>query len=204
MNKHLFTYLLLTAFFLAANLAVSQAQDTTEIIDRSLAGQYREIIQKSKNNAQGFKIVNPSRLSSFNKNFSDSLKQTRNKLNASQKKIAEQDKAITTLKADLSEKDQSLTESRSMVDEISMLGIPVSKSTYRWIMWGLVILLGGALAFVVFQSAGYRKEARYRIKLFSELSEEFQTFKTKASDKEKKLARELQTEKNRIDELLGR
>ncbi|NEU07474.1 hypothetical protein GZH53_04020 [Flavihumibacter sp. R14] len=203
MNKQLFTFLLLLLFLLPGTTLL-KAQDTLTSADKSLAGQYREIIQKSKNNDQGFKIVNPARLSDFNKNFSDSLRQTRSRLTEAQNKIASQTKTINALQADLAGKDKSLTESRSLVDGINLLGIVVSKSTYHWIMWGLVILLGAVLAFVVFRSGGYRREARYRTKLFSELSDEFQQFKTKSNDKEKRLARELQTEKNRVDELLKR
>ncbi|HUH32888.1 MAG TPA: hypothetical protein VLZ28_02985 [Daejeonella sp.] len=204
MFKKLFTFLIFPALILTTSATSLQAQDTTATVDKSLAGQYREIIQKSKNNDQGFKIVNPARLSSFQRNFADSLRQTRNKLTEAQKQIAGQQKTISTLKADVTGKEQSLAESKSMVDEISMLGIHVNKSTYNWIMWGLVIVLAAALAFIVFQSTSLRKEARYRTNLYSDLAEEFQAFKTKANDKEKKLARELQTEKNRVDELLKR
>jgi hypothetical protein len=198
------TYLIIPFMFLIASTASLRAQDTTETVDKSLPGQYREIIQKSKNNDQGYKIINPAKLSRFQKNFADSLRQTRSKLSEAQNTIAVQNKTINTLKADLNSKDHSLTESRTMVDEISMLGISVKKSTYNWIMWGLVLLLGAALAFVVLRSVSYRKEARYRSNLYSDLSEEFQSFKTKSTDKEKRLARELQTEKNRLDELLRR
>lgn len=203
MNKHFFTLFILPALLLTSAIRL-QAQDTTQTVDKSLSGQYREILQKSKNNDQGFKIINPERLSTYHRNSSDSLRQTRIQLSEAQKKIAVQNKAISTLRADVTGKEQSLSESKSMVDEISMLGIHVNKSTYNWIMWGLVLILGAGLAFVVFRSASYRKEARYRTNLFTELSEEFQTFKTKSNDKEKKLARELQTEKNRVDELLRR
>jgi hypothetical protein len=204
MYRKLFTLLLLPGILFTLSTTTLRAQDTTVTVDKSLAGQYREIIQKSKNNDQGFKIINPARLSSFNRNFSDSLRQTRSQLSEARKTIAVQNKTIGTLKTDVTSNEQKLTESRSMVDEISMLGVPVNKSTYNWIMWGLVILLGAGLAFVVFQSTSLRKEARYRTNLYTDLSEEFQAFKTKSNDKEKKLARELQTEKNRVDELLRR
>ena len=200
MIKFYNTVLILTALLTISGFGHLQAQDTTQTDDKTLAGQYREIIQKSKNNGQGYKIVLPSRLTSFNRNFTDSLRQTRSALSQAQSKIAVQNKAISSLKADVTAKEQNLAASKSMVDEISMLGIPVNKNTYNYIMWGLVISLGAGLAFVVFRSASYRKEARYRTNLFTELSEEFQTFKTKSNDKEKKLARELQTEKNRLDE----
>ena len=203
MNKHFFTLFILPALLLTSTIRL-QAQDTTQTVDKSLSGQYREILQKSKNNDQGFKIINPERLSTYHRNSADSLRQTRIQLSEAQKKIAVQNKTISTLRADVTGKEQSLSESKTMVDEISMLGIHVNKATYNWIMWGLVLILGAGLAFVVFRSASYRKEARYRTNLFTELSDEFQTFKTKSNDKEKKLARELQTEKNRVDELLRR
>lgn len=204
MNKKLFSYLILPALLIILHTAGLKAQDTTATEDKSLKGQYREILQKSKNNDQGFKIINPSRLSSFQRNFADSLKQTQTKLSEAENKISAQNKTIAVLKADVSGKEQSLTASRSMVDEISMLGIPINKATYNWIMWGLVLLLGAAFGFMLFQSVSLRKEARYRTNLYSDLAEEFQAYKTKANDKEKKLARELQTEKNRIDELVRR
>lgn len=204
MNKKLFTHLILPAVLIIISTVRLNAQDTTQTEDKTLKGQYREILQKSKNNDQGFKIINPSRLSSFQRNFADSLRQTQSKLYEAQAKISTQNKTISALKSDVSGKEQSLTASRSMVDEISMLGIPINKATYNWIMWGLVILLGAAFAFMMFQSVSLRKEARYRTTLYSDLAEEFQAYKTKSNDKEKKLARELQTEKNRIDELLRR
>jgi hypothetical protein len=71
-------------------------------------------------------------------------------------------------------------------------------------MWGLVIGCGAVLAIVIITSAKYRHDAHYRIKLYDELSEEFHAYKAKANEKEKKLARELQTERNKLDELLGR
>ena len=71
-------------------------------------------------------------------------------------------------------------------------------------MWGLVVFFGVIAFAVIARSAGYRREATYRTQLYTELEEEFKTFKTKANDKEKKLARELQTERNKLDDLLGR
>jgi hypothetical protein len=71
-------------------------------------------------------------------------------------------------------------------------------------MWGLVILLGAIAGIVIARSGRFKYEADYRIKLYNELEEEFKGYKSKANDKEKKLARELQTERNKVDELMGR
>jgi hypothetical protein len=71
-------------------------------------------------------------------------------------------------------------------------------------MWGLVIAFGLALLIVILRTGGAVREAKYRTKLYDELTEEFQAYKAKANEKEKKLARELQTERNKVDELMGR
>ncbi|NNU34318.1 hypothetical protein HK413_09460 [Mucilaginibacter sp. S1162] len=71
-------------------------------------------------------------------------------------------------------------------------------------MWGLVLIVGAIAGVVLARSGGARKEAAYRTTLYNELEEEFKTYKAKANEKEKKLARELQTERNKLDELTGR
>jgi hypothetical protein len=57
---------------------------------------------------------------------------------------------------------------------------------------------------VIASSGAHRREANYRSKLYNELEEDYKTYKAKANEKEKKLARELQTERNKLDELLGK
>lgn len=203
MHKTLTIHLLALILFFTENVHAYQPQDTVKIPDRSLEGQYKELIQKS-NNYNGYKIINPVRIAAFKKNYMDTLNVERRKLSGLQGKLTVQNETISSLKADLASKEQNLEKSKALVDEVRLLGISLSKSTYNILMWGLVAVLAAALSLIVFKSKRYRKEAKYRIKLFNELSEEFQSHKVKANEKEKKLARELQTEKNRLDELLGR
>ena len=194
----------LISAFLFFHVQSVHSQIGTKITDNSISSQYQDIIQKSKSNDQGFKVINPARLSTFQKNFTDTIRQAKKKLAEVQNKINQQNKSLASLKANLESEKKNLNESKSQVDEINLFGFGVNKSRYNWLMWGLVIGLGAALAFIIFRSTSSRREAKYRIKLFDELSGEFQTYKVKANEKEKKLARELQTERNRVDELLKR
>lgn len=165
--------------------------------DKSLNGQYQYISSKVYN-------YQKPPLAAFYKNVTDSLRAERKKSKDLQQKLSTQGKTMAGLQSDVSAKDQSLTESNAKADAISLLGIPVSKSVYNSIMWGLVIVFGAVATVVILQSGSARREAKYRIKLYEELDEEYKAYKVKANDKEKKLARELQTERNRNDELLGR
>lgn len=165
--------------------------------DKSLSGQYQYVASKVYN-------YQKPPLAAFYKNVTDSLRAERKKSRELQQKLSAQGKTVAGLQSDVTAKEQSLSESNAKADAISLLGIPVTKTLYNTIMWGLVIVFGAVATIVLLQSGSARREAKYRIKLYEELDEEYKAYKVKANDKEKKLARELQTERNKIDELLGR
>ena len=85
-----------------------------------------------------------------------------------------------------------------------MLGMPREKSSCTMVMWSIVALLAAALAFAIYRSNLSLKEVRYRTGLYNDLSEEFQKHKVNSNEKENKLACELQTERNRVAEFMGR
>lgn len=167
------------------------------VVDNSLSGQYNAIFKTTEHWQQ-------ASLTAFHKNYMDTLNTERHKLKDANSKLAVQAKTIADLESSVSSKDQSLSESQSKVNSVSLLGIPLSKSAYNILMWGLVLILGGSLAAVIYLSASNKREAAYRIQLHTELTDEFAAYKAKANEKEKKLARELQTERNKLDELLNK
>src|ERR1700754_543879 len=173
------------------------AQDSALVKDKSLNGQYQYLLSKLYHYQQPL-------ASALWKNMRDTLNTERRKLAAAQAKLDAQNKDISSLKTDASTKDQTLPEANAKRDEISLLGISLTKASYNLLMWGLVIAFGAIAAIVIARSGAHSREAKYRIKLYEELDEEYKTYKTKANEKEKKLARELQTERNKLDELLGR
>ncbi len=171
--------------------------DPAQLNDKSLNGQYQYLLTKTYNYQQPL-------ISALWKNVMDTLKGERNKLHETQAKLTAQTKTVSSLQADVTSKDQTLSESNARVDAISLFGIVLPKSTYNLIMCGLVVCLAIALAIVIATTAKYKHEAKYRIELYEEIDEEYKTFKAKANEKEIKLARELQTERNKVDELMGR
>jgi hypothetical protein len=181
----------------ATNQPLPAVTTAPAIVDHSLHGQFAELLKKTYYYQQAPLIA-------YNKAINDSLNTEKRKFSDAQKRLVLQNKTITDLQGNITAKDQSLTESQSKLNEVSFLGIGMPKATYNIIMWGLVLVLGGALATVIYMSGSNRTEAAYRIKLYEELDEEFKAYKAKANDKEKKLARELQTERNKVDELMGK
>ncbi len=199
MKKNIF---LILALFLINLHSQAQNTDTTKV-DPSLRGQYQSLLSKSKT-LNGYKLINPARLSSFWQSTRDSLNTTQKQLSAVKKKIVEQENQISTLQKNISGTASSLASSNARLNEISFLGISFTKSNYNMLVWGLILLLALALAFIILRSAKHIHEAKYRSTLYEEISQEYQNYKVKANEKEKKLARELQDERNKLEEIRTR
>ncbi|HZY36875.1 MAG TPA: hypothetical protein VFE53_09520 [Mucilaginibacter sp.] len=163
------------------------------LTNQSLNSQYQYLIDRVYHYQQPL-------ISALWKNASDTLSANRAKLNTALAKLNSQNKLADSLKTALNDQNQELAHK----DGVEFFGLALSQTTYNLFVWGLVALFAIIAIAVISRSGAYRREARYRTQLFAELEEEFKTYKAKANDKEKKLARELQTERNKLDDLLGR
>jgi hypothetical protein len=115
--------------------------------------------------------------------------------------ISQQLVKLEELKTALSKQGLDLQQTQTKIDSISLLGINLSKKSYSNLMWSMLLVLAAISAFCVFRVKGFKKEASYRINLFEDLTVEFKNYKKNAIDKEMRLARELQTERNRMEEM---
>ena len=177
--------------------------DTVKNTDFSLNGQYQFLLSRSKS-INGYKLINPSRLTSVWKSVQDTIRKERTILKTTKSKITEQEKAISTLQSEIVGKETSLNTSNAKVNEINFLGMAFDKGTYHMIVWSIIIVLAIALFIVIARSAKNIIEAKHRTQLYDEITAEYQAFKSKANEKERKLARELQDERNIVEELKAR
>lgn len=164
--------------------------------DRSIRGQYQYLLTK----VYGYQRP---MVEAFYKSLTDTLNAERKKIKPLQTNVTALKDTAKELHKQLASQQQTLDESSTKVDSISLLGISMTKSAYNTLMWGLVLVFGAVAAFVIFRSGSYSREAKYRIRLYDELDEEYKNYKAKANEKEKKLARELQTARNKLEELTG-
>jgi len=183
----------------APDTAAADSSRSIANTDFSLRGQYQSLLSKSKT-YYGFKLINPGRLSAFYKSVTDSVRKERAGSKASQARIREQAKTIDTLNSLIKTNEGALASSNQKLDDITFLGVSFSKSTYNTIVWSIIIVLALGLVFVISRSAKNIHEAKYRTELYEEVSREYQTYKTKSNEKEKKLARELQDERNKLED----
>ncbi|WP_017257576.1 hypothetical protein [Pedobacter arcticus] len=191
MHKNQFLPILSLAVCLFFGFAV-QAQSINE--------QFKTVVDGS-NNYQEYKVIKQAQIKQLWSNAVDSLKRKDAKYLEISQQISNQKTAIQKQKTDLANKENSLQETLNSVNEISLLGIfTLEKGSYKLLMWSLVLILAILVGVFYFSSFAARKEAKYRIKLFEEVQEEYKVYKAKANENEKKLARALQDERNRLAE----
>ena len=179
-------------------------RDTVKNTDPSLNGQYNFMLSRTRTSADGYKMVAGYRLDQLWKSVGDTLKKERAERKIIQQKLTEQEKTVSYLKTEISGKDASITENTNKVNEIRFIGVPFEKGTYNLIVWSIIGALALALIIVIARSGKSISEAKHRTQLYNEVAEEYQAYKAKSVEKERKLARELQDERNKLDDLNGR
>ena len=194
MNKLLITLLIFTAFTLKSNAQHSIL--TTNPIQQK----FQELIESS-NNYQEYKVVNYDELVNLRDNTNDYIQELKDQITVGKNTADQQEEEIANLEAELKTTQQNLQKVTEEKDNIVFLGMPLTKGTYMAMMWGVVAILVLALVFFIYRfknSNTVTKEAKKRL---DDTEQEFDTYKKKALEKEQRLGRLLQDEKNKVNKM---
>jgi hypothetical protein len=187
----------------AATTAASAAVDSVKNTDFSLNGQYQFLLSRSRS-INGYKLVNPYRLTAVWKSVIDTLAKERAELIKAKGAATGLQQRVNALQAEVKGNETAFAHTNAKIDEINVLGMPLSKSTYSLVVWALIVLLTIGLIVVIARSGKNNAEAKHSAQRYDEITAEYQAYKAKASEKERKLARELQDERNIIEEMKGK
>lgn len=188
MKKFLFSSLLVFCFSAAS---IAQTSSETTIDER-----FSELITSS-NNFKGYKVVDTDQLTRLQQLTSNRIAELKEEIATSKQATQLQKEQMEQLNADLESLQTQLEEVQAEKDAITFLGMPFDKASYKNIMWGIVGALVLALALFIVRykkSHVHTQEAR---KNLAELEKEFDTYRAKSLEKEQRLGRLLQDEKNK-------
>lgn len=189
--KHL---LLALSLIFTTNFLSAQEENNEE--DNTINSQFDEVIEGS-NNYQDYKVVKRYKLTQIQKNTVNRIESLKEEIVTSNKTIEEQKLKIENLKAELNNTQNNLNQVTEEKDQISFFGIATDKGTYQTIMWVIVFALVLILVFFIYkykQSNVLTKEAK---KNLAENEAEFDEYRKKSLEKQQKLGRQLQDEKNK-------
>ena len=193
MNKTLF----LIFIFLSFTPRI-KAQDFNSSETPILDG-FTTLIEKS-NDYQGYKVVDYNDLVSLKKNTIEFIAFLRNEITTQQNSIDQQKDEISELKASLETTKQNLAAVTAEKDAITFLGMPFSKGSYMALMWGIVAFLIIALLFFIFRFKKGNIQTTEAKKNLLLTEKEFEAYRVKALEKEQRLGRLLQDERNRASD----
>ena len=152
---------------------------------------------ESSNNYQGYKVVDYEALVRLKESTNRHIANLESEINAQQKTIDQQGSEIEELKSNLQSTQENLDNVNAEKDSINFLGMPFSKGGYMMLMWGIVALLVLALLFFIYRYKNSNATTREARKRLDETEKEFDAYRTKALEKEQKLGRMLQDERNK-------
>lgn len=187
---------LLLALSLIFTTHFLSAQEENNEEDNTINNQFDEVIEGS-NNYQDYKVVKRYKLTQLQKNTVNRIESLKEEIVTSNKTIEEQKLKIENLKAELNNTQNNLNQVTEEKDQISFFGIATDKGTYQTIMWVIVFALVLILVFFIYkykQSNVLTKEAK---KNLAENEAEFDEYRKKSLEKQQKLGRQLQDEKNK-------
>lgn len=190
--------IIFSSLLLIFSVNVLTAQDSLAT-SNFIEDEFDDLIESS-NNYQGYKVVDYDALIELRNNTKRHVQDLKNELQEEQSTISNQNEEIENLKNQLAETQEDLKRVNEEKDAIKFLGMPFSKGSYMALMWGIVGVLILALLFFIYKfknSNATTKEARHRL---NETEKEFDLYRAKALEKEQRLGRMLQDEKNKAKE----
>ncbi len=195
------TYLLLLLLTVTINYAQeTETEEKLSLDSGPISSQFDYVSKRSGNyRADGvrYEVVKETNLYKLRKNVLDSLAAISKKTAELKATISEHETTITSLNKKLEETTSSLTTVSAEKDNMSLLGAQVSKGTYNIILWaiiGALFLFLGLFIYKFRNSNILTQEAKQNL---SELELEYEDHRRRALEREQKISRQLQDERNK-------
>lgn len=155
-----------------------------------------DVIDKS-NNYEQYKVIEKVKLNTAIQNLNNEFDTLTSEIKVLKGDIQNKNNEISSLQDQIKKIEVKLNNVQNERDEVKFLGVSLTKSTYNILVWFIIILLFLLLLFFVFKfnrSNLLTKEAKQNLK---NLDADYDNYKRLALEKQQKLGRQLQDEKNK-------
>lgn len=192
-------FLLICVFSFAGALAQTAA-DALKNDNQTLRERYLLMKTKSQN-YQEYKVIKENLLDSWWRIVMDSIEAKQAAIRNTQANVnklrTELDQNIAALKT----KDASMQEIVYASTHIKVLGIDFDKGFFGGLVGVIILGLGVTIAVIMYTLKMNLKNLKEKADNANAISIEYEAYKRKAMEKQTKLSRELQNERNRLQEL---
>jgi hypothetical protein len=189
-------------FFFIAILSDSFAQKATDALQGNYSLRDRYFLMKSKSQTYGeYKVIKENVLDGVWRILQDSLASNKAAIKSANTNINDLTAQLNQANTSLKEKEQSMAEILHDSTHISVLGIDLAKGTFIGVVAVSLAALLTLLVMIVGRMKLQSKSLSERNLAVKTISSEFEEYKHRAMDKQIKLSRELQDERNRLQSL---
>ena len=183
------------ALFLTLSTLIVQAQDTETLTQR-----FNTIKDKSQT-FKDYKVIKQVTLESFWKSVEDTLAQQRNLISSNAAEINSFNKRMDLLKQEIEAREKAVAEIEFDSNHITVVGISFHKATFISVFFIALAGLGTLLVLSFTRSQLLYRTVKEKSADMLVLNSEFEEYKHRAVEKQMKLSRELQDERNKLAEL---
>lgn len=187
-------YILTIAFSFIVGALFSQTKVFNDSLD--VNAQFDFLIKKSSR-WQEYKVVKNTWLFKLKNNVNDSIDKYKKKNAISKKEINSQKEVIKNLTLSNQEGKATIKELNATKNSVLFLGIEVSKSVFKTILYLIIALLALFLAFFIYKFKESNAITRETISKLSEAENEHEDYRRRALEREQKVMRKLQDEINK-------
>ena len=198
--NYILLFLFIGMFSLTTHAQTNEETKKLSLNDGTIDDQFEYVIRKSytyKGNGKTYKNVERSWLYTLKAHTLDSLKAVHKDLSDTKAIVDTQAKEISDLKANLTATQSTLDKTNEEKNNMSLLGMQMSKANYNILHWAII---AGLLALLILFIVKYRNSnsiTRQAKKALAETEEEFDEHRKIALEREQKVRRQLQDEINK-------
>ena len=194
------TTILLICVLAAVGVSAQTANDALERDNQTLRERYLVMKNKSQN-YQEYKVIKENILDGMWRIIQDSLNVKQASIRQAQSEINKLNQELEQNKGALKSKEESMQDVQYASTHITVLGIDFDKGFFAAMVGVILLILGLVIAVIYYTLKMMRKNLSEKIELMNSISSEYEDYKRKAMDKQTKLSRELQNERNKLQEL---
>lgn len=183
----------------------ANAQTTSAAIDnspRSIQERY-QLMKGNSQTFQDYKVIKETILDGVWKISTDTIKKLTDRLKLSNSELVASKAELSRIQNELKLKEASIVDITFDSTHLSVLGIEMTKGFALFLFFFIVAGLISIILFILFRMKLMITEVRQSNLIANNLTHDFDDFKKSALDKQAKLSRELQTERNKLQELKG-